>query len=400
MFIFENLKMALESIKSNKMRSFLTMLGIIIGIASVIIIVSVGAGAQNYITSQFESVGSTMVILNVDEKEASESDYFTMEDIHALKDMADYVYTVTPLYQTYGDATFKDQNREVLVAGGFEGVESLDNVELVSGRFYNSDDVLSSRKVAVIDEITARKFFGTTDVVGMDINVTVWEDRMVLKIVGVSKSQMGEFASDLRPGVIYMPISTFIEVTNLDNTFKQVYMQSTDRAYTEIMGNTAVSFMEGRHSNRGRNIYTAQNMLGEMDMITNILGLVQTFITAVAAISLLVGGIGVMNIMLVSVTERTREIGIRKALGAKTNSILFQFLTESAILTFIGGLIGLGIGFLGAVGLSSLAGITPVFTMQAILFTLAFSAGVGLFFGIYPAKKAAQLHPIEALRHD
>lgn len=400
MRIFEYVKMSWDSIKSNKMRSFLTMLGIIIGIASVIIIVSVGSGAENFITGQFEEIGSTIVMLNVDLSEALNDDRLTLEDVRALQGMADYVKVVTPLYQSGGTAAFRDKTKDMQIAGGNEGVELIDNVELVAGRFYTADDTLAGRSVVVIDENTANHFFGNTDVIGMELSFNTRQARMRLTIVGVSKSQGGQFIDFDMPGIAYMPITTYIEATDADKTFSMIYMQATDRDHTEIMGNSAVSFLEGRHNNRGRDVYKASNMLAQMDMITSVLGLIQTFVAAVAAISLVVGGIGVMNIMLVSVTERTREIGIRKALGARTSLILFQFLTESAILTLIGGIIGLVIGFLGSFAISSIAGITPVFTLQAIIFTLVFSASVGIFFGIYPAKQAARLHPIEALRHD
>ena len=158
--------------------------------------------------------------------------------------------------------------------------------------------------------------------------------------------------------------------------------------------------LEARHNNAGRSIYYSQDLSSQLDMINDVMGLVTNFIAAVAAISLMVGGIGVMNIMLVSVTERTREIGIRKSLGAKTNAILLQFLTESTIITLIGGLIGLVFGVIGAYIFCTIGGFPPVFTPISIIGTVLFSAGVGIIFGVYPAKKAAQMSPIEALRHD
>ncbi len=400
MFFKENLKMALESIKSNKMRSFLTMLGIIIGISSVIVIVSAGGGAQQYMMSQFESVGTTTVIVSVDSKKALDSEYITLDDISALSEMADYIKGATPLVQFYGEAIYKDKSMDTLICGGTKDVQSLNAVEMVSGRFFTEADDLSQKNVVVIDELLAQKFFGTTDVVGMDLDLYLWDQRAKLQIVGVCASTYGEFYMEGLPGTAYLPLHTLLSISNMDNTFGSVYLQTTGKEYTETAGNTAVRLLESRHGNRGRDVYTPQNMLAQMDMINDALNLVQTFVAAVAAISLVVGGIGVMNIMLVAVTERTREIGIRKSLGARTNAILFQFLTESAILTLIGGLIGLALGYLGSFVFCTFAGITPLFTPSTIIMTVLFSAGVGIFFGIYPARKAARLHPIDALRHD
>lgn len=399
MLLKENLNMAIKSILSNKMRSFLTMLGIIIGISSVIVIVASGRGAERYMMSQFEQVGNTTVQITLNTKKATDQDRISLEDIKAIKERVPNVKAVTPSVQDWGSAGSGENTKDAIVVGGTNDMEHLGNVKMLSGRFFNEDEYLSGKNVAVIDEQMAKLAFGNIDVVGMKLDVFVRKARISLKIIGVAQAEAGSFNFPDMPGSVYLPVTTLTEATNSYKSFNMIYVMSDDSTKTEFVGNGAVSLLEGRHSNRGRDIYRAENLMKQIEMISNVIGIVQTFIAAVAAISLVVGGIGVMNIMLVAVTERTREIGIRKSLGAKTKAIMMQFLTESAILTLIGGFIGLLLGVLGAYGFCSFAKIQPVFTLGTIVGTLLFSASVGIFFGIYPAKKAAQLRPIEALRH-
>lgn len=400
MLIKEYIKMAMDSIRTNKMRSLLTMLGIIIGIASVITIIAAGDGAQAYMRSQFEAVGTTSVIISVNEKNSGPSDKITDEDLQALVNMADYVKGVSPEIGGWGTAEFREKEIEVTMMGGTESMETLAGINMLNGRFFSSSDNLSGRDVCIIDTNVAQKFFGTTDVIGMEIDLTIGQNKRTLQIIGVAQSPYGDFYVDGMPGQVAVPLPVALALVEQDPVYSMVYLQATSKEMTDTMGNAAINLLEARHGNRGRDIYFAQNLNAQVDMINDMMGLVQGFIVTVAAISLLVGGIGVMNIMLVAVTERTREIGIRKSLGAKTNAILFQFLTESAIITLIGGIIGLFIGVAGAFIFCSIAGITPVFTPYSIGFSLLFSAAVGIFFGIYPARKAARLNPIEALRHE
>ena len=406
MNLLDNLKMAIFSIRSNKMRSFLTMLGIIIGISSVIMILGVGEGAKQWMVGSVEQVGATTVSLSVDGKNATDEDYITFDDLEAIKQKVPHIKYMSPQYGYWGSVSYKAKDNDAIIYGCSNSFDQFGGIEMAAGRFFSEKDYLSQRNVIVIDEDAAQKFFGNVNVVGMSVDVNLWGERMKLKVVGVAKNPNGNFRYEGQPFYLYMPITTLFTNTGSDPTLSDVYLMSDDREYTEEMGNAARALLESRHGNRTRNVYTVQSLMGQVDQINSMLNIFTTFIGAVAAISLLVGGIGVMNIMLVAVTERTREIGIRKSLGAKTPSIMQQFLTESVILTLIGGFIGLLLGAIGADAIgnvvSSLAGdtITPVISVNQVLLALGFSSAVGIFFGIYPARKAAKLTPIDALRHE
>lgn len=405
MIFQEYFKMAIHSIRSNMMRSLLTMLGIIIGIASVITILAAGDGVRSYMNTQLEAVGTNTVIISMDTEEGTDSDHISSEDLTALADMnPEMVQAVTPVLSGFGTANFRRSTMSATIAAGTPGLETVQGVSMLTGSFYSESDNLSARNVCVIDDLMAQKFFGTTDVLGMEISLEYQDNLRTYRIVGVCQSPYGDFATadmmDYLPGTVYIPLNSALTLFNKEEQYESVYMISTDKSYNDAMGDLAIRTLEARHNNAGRDVYYAQNLSTQVDMINDIMGMITNFIVAVAAISLLVGGIGVMNIMLVSVTERTREIGIRKALGAKTNAILMQFLTESTIITLIGGIIGLIIGLIGGTLFAVIGGFPPVFTPTSILFTILFSAGVGIVFGVYPAKKAAQMSPIEALRHD
>lgn len=405
MNILENMKMALSSIVSNKMRSFLTMLGIIIGISSVIAVVSLGQGGQNTITSEFEKIGSASVTIRVKTTDAEPSDYITFEDVRQIKDKIPYIRYATPVIQKQGNASTEKKSKMAIIIGGSSDVFNIQNTELLYGRYFSDVDYLEGKAVVVIDDASARSFFGMDDAVGKTLDIGPRTAKKKVTVIGVVKGQFdmfGDMAGDdsAIPAMAYMPATFATQLFSEDNVTDQMIVMADKKENTESAGNVAKSMLENRHGNRARDVYKAESVLKQLDQVNKVLGIFTTFIAAVAAISLLVGGVGVMNIMLVSVTERTREIGIRKAIGARMGNIMFQFLTESVIISCIGGILGLLLGIAGAYGMGRFAGITPSVSPTTIITAILFSSAVGIFFGIYPARKAARLDPIEALRYE
>lgn len=402
MNLIENFKMAIDSILSNKLRSFLTMLGIIIGISSVITIVSLGQGGQKSITGEFEKIGSSNVSIKINAEKANASDYFTSEDIRQIKEKISSIKYATPQIQKRGNVSTENKSKTAVITGGSEDMLYCQNYEITYGRFFNNQEYAEGKPVAVIDETSAKSIFGYADVVGMSINIGSNISPKKAKIVGVYKMDFNMFGSsnDNVPSFPIIPSSFLQTLYPDDSAIDTIIITANSKEDTESAGNAAKNMLQNRHENRERDIYQAENVLKQLDQVNKVLGIFTAFIGAVAAISLIVGGIGVMNIMLVSVTERTREIGIRKAVGATTKNILLQFLTESIIISLIGGLMGMAFGIIGAYIIGSFAEITPVLSPEVVIGAILFSSAVGIFFGIYPAKKAASLDPIEALRYE
>ena len=403
MNFLESFKMAISSILSNKMRSFLTMLGIIIGISSVITIVSLGKGGQNYITEQFAKIGANTVSLTIDSSKVEQkSDYYTLDDVKQIKNRVDTVKYISPNVSKNGIARTDTKTKTAVISGVNTDYALLSNVEIVYGRFLNDREVAEGKSVAVIDQITAKALFGTDDVVGKSFKLGPAASSKSAMVVGVSKasSLFGGGGSDGMPAFVTVPVTFLETIYSTDFNISTISITATSQETSEQAGNEALRIIQARHDNKTANLYKADNSFKQLDTINQVLGTFTTFISAVAAISLLVGGIGVMNIMLVSVTERTREIGIRKAIGATTQAILFQFLTESVILSLIGGLIGMTLGIVAAQVIGSFVNITPSVSIIVVIETILFSSAVGIFFGIYPARKAAKLNPIDALRYE
>ena len=403
MNIFESVKTALESIKANKMRAFLTMLGIIIGISSVITIVSLGQGGQSAITGEFAKLGAASVTVKVSGSNAQSTDYISLEDVKQIKEKIESIKYASPSFQLQGTVFSEKDSKNAYMRGGSPDLAYINNTEITFGRYFNEKEYEQGSAVGIIDETDAIALFGYADVVGESIKIGQGTLMKKMTIVGVEKgisSPFGNGRNSGKPIIVTAPV-TFLS-TLQSNEFKisSITVVADSQDNSESVGNGTIKMLESRHNNRGKEIYSADNALAMLDQINSVLGIFTAFISAVAAISLLVGGIGVMNIMLVSVTERTREIGIRKAVGATTKIILMQFLIESVILSLIGGILGMILGIAGAEIIGSFAGITPVISITSIVGSILFSSAVGVFFGIYPAKKAAELDPIDALRYE
>ncbi|MCM1252026.1 MAG: ABC transporter permease [Clostridium sp.] len=403
--IWEYIKIALMNIKSNKGRSVLTMLGIIIGIASVIMIMAIGNGVKGQINDELESIGSGLIELYLDTTLDTTTMRFAQEDFDLIMDKVDHVKGATPVMGGWGTANGPKGNFEARVMGGNEGLQyySANGGSIIKGRYFSKSDADSANRVCVIPESSAVLLFGTTDVVGMSFEVTLYGISQELTITGIREDSATSIVNSASAS--YVTLELPISVMGNDyyfytDEFSDIAIFADSTEYCTEVAQNAVRLLENKYDARGEGQIIVQSISDMSAEYDSILSIVTLFISFVAAISLLVGGIGVMNIMLVSVTERTREIGIRKALGARTGSILLQFLAEAGIITLLGGLIGIVIGILGGSLICSIVGVTARTQVSTIIGATLFSSAVGIFFGIYPAKKAAKLSPIEALRHE
>lgn len=412
--MIEYVKIALMNIRSNKGRSFLTMLGIIIGISSVILIVSAGNGFKVGISGQLDAlVGGYIQIYAEVPSDEAESIMFNNDDIEAIYEKVPHVKGASDIWRfgANGSAQTTKGTFSVAPMFGNEAMQFYDNAPIIKGRYFNKNESQSAAKVCVINERGAKKLYGTTDVIGLDLSMSMWGVTEDFTIVGVKKDD-DSLAKQMTMGT-YGDVSMEIPLPLLEalygfyaDEFSSFIIFADSSEYVTDIARQVKNLLEARYNVRGKEYIQAYDMASQVGMISDILNYVTIFIMLVAGIALIVGGIGVMNIMLVSVTERTKEIGIRKALGAKTGSILFQFLMEAVIITLIGGFVGIVLGVLGAKGICSIAagmgmsGMKAVIDPKVVLAASGFSSLIGIFFGIYPARKAARLSPIEALRHE
>lgn len=397
----ENFKIAIESIKSNKLRSFLTMLGIIIGVSSVITIISLGKGGKEVVTGKLEKIGSSTVQIKVDNSRAKKKDYIKLEDINEIKEKGEFVKAITPTVMRVGICKVDNKEKSIYVNGVTSDYKYIENAEIIQGRYFTEKECVEGKAVVVIDEFTAKSLFGYKEVVGENILIGTSNNLKKLIIIGVTKSPG---YMDAAP-VEHIPAIATVPKNSLDNIFgkseiESIFLLAKSKEDIEAASNEAINIISARHNNREKELYIGEKIIKQVEEINKVIDIFSSFISAVAGISLLVGGIGVMNIMLVSVTERTKEIGIRKAVGATTKSILLQFLTEAMIVSLIGGIIGLIVGITSAFLVGSIMRVIPKVTFLHIFLVIIFSSAVGIFFGIYPAKKAAQLDPIDALREE
>ena len=404
----EYVKMALYNIRENKGRSFLTMLGIIIGISSVITIVSIGSGLKADVMSSTETKS---VAVMTDPEKSANTQLITWEDVQALKtQLGTQVTGVVNTTQVIGTVETRK--------GSFDAYLTLTTPDeeydplqypIIRGAYFTEDDVENGSAACVLDRGSALYLFGTDDIIGMDLDVQIEDSLQTFQVKGVRDQDTEVMAANEEAMEMFgMEMPVFLEVpyTASENwgeepeNFSSLTLYLAEGAEENKVAKEAVQLLDSRHRNEGEELFIKQQPLDMTEAMGSILDGVTAFVAFVAGISLLVGGIGVMNIMLVSVTERTREIGIRKALGARTTSIIVQFLCESAIISGIGGIIGilLGAGTAGVISALEIGGLSARLSPAAVMLTTCFSCGVGIVFGIYPARKAARLSPIEALR--
>ncbi len=399
MNFFESVSSAFSSIMGNKMRSILTALGIIIGVAAVIMITAIGMGFQQSVRDDFEKLGLDGLYINVRyDKEVKFSDYLKLEDCDLIKQHPNVSY-VAPSFSSVGSAHLKneEETERLYITGTNDKYRFVQNIELKHGRFLTQNDVDNRSQVIVIDENLSKKVFGRANGVGGKIKVEFWFGSVDLTVVGITKSEeYGVMFNMSSEG--FVPVTTMMDLWGGAITIDTIYVMTKNK---EIMDTTALELnklLEISHNTK--DVYNVNRIFQGVDTIYQVLDGITAFVGLVAFISLIVGGIGVMNIMLVTVTERTREIGIRKSLGATNGNIRFQFLVEAMILTGIGGIIGIIIGYAGAFGIGTAFKINPSIDVLIVLVSVVVSCGIGVCFGVYPAGKAAKLDPIEALRYE
>jgi putative ABC transport system permease protein len=403
--ILENMKSSLRNVFASKMRALLTMLGIIIGIGSVIMIMSVGAGSQVTMNEQFEAMGLGRINVSVasNNQNISKSDLMTIKDFNALSENPDVKY-IAAIYTANADIKLFDQTKtkRAALTGVYGGYKDITNANVLYGRYLVDNDNELATKVAVIHDTTAVNVFGVADesVIGQGISIPTFRGVQKYTVVGIvanPNAAMERMYGDQFPETIILPIVTLQRLFGTSQV-SQISAIVHNPSKSEAVATALTRRLDILHGTTEK--YYAQNTMSIMDQINALTSMLTGFISAVAAISLLVGGIGVMNIMLVTVTERTREIGIRKSIGARRRDIRTQFLIEAVILTALGGALGLALGYGGGSIIGRLLDISPVVTLSSVLLAVIISCGIGIVFGVYPASKAAKLDPIEALRYE
>ncbi|HEX8960854.1 MAG TPA: ABC transporter permease [Geobacteraceae bacterium] len=406
--LWQSLLIAIRALRVNKMRAILTMLGIIIGIAAVIAMVAIGSGASKMISDQIASIGSNLLLVIPGSVTsgglrtgAGGTPTLTFDDAKAIKAECPSVGEVAPTVRGSAQVVFGNQNWSTVVMGVTPEMLTVRDWPLVAGRNISPSDVDGATKVCLIGQTVAENLFGSADPVGKIVRVKKIPFTVIGMLEHKGQSPQGQDQDD----VIYIPLTTAqrkVFGSQFPNSVGAMMIQARNAEVLKKAEDEVTALLDQRHRispSRERD-FTVRNLSEILAVSEQSSKVMSLLLGAVASISLVVGGIGIMNIMLVSVTERTREIGIRMAIGAKQRDILLQFLTEAVLLTTCGGIIGMGAGVAGAMVVARLMQWPTLISTQAIVIAFLFSAGVGVFFGFYPARKAAGLNPIDALRYE
>ena len=398
---------ALESLSSNKVRTALTMLGIVIGVGAVIAMLAIGAGTEQAIVGEIEGIGTNLLFVRTNNEDVTNPRPLTLRDAEALNDpvFAPSIAAAAPIVQGQAEVTYAGQVTTASLVGVTEDYIEVQNVELSEGEFFSSVQVNGIASAVILGANVAEELFGRSDgLVGETVRVGGQPFRVIALLKKEGGSQFGSGDDQ-----IMVPLTTAqarLIPGAVKNEVSMIYVSAITSDAVIAAENEASLILRDRHNIKlAEDDFSIMSQEMFLDMASTVTGVFTVFLGGVAGISLLVGGIGIMNIMLVSVTERTKEIGLRKAVGAKRKDIMTQFLIESSLLSLLGGAIGIVLGWLLALGVGKIAEasdfmLDPIITLNAVLLATLFSAAVGLFFGIYPASRAAQLEPIEALRSD
>ncbi|HEY5975105.1 MAG TPA: ABC transporter permease [Geobacteraceae bacterium] len=406
--LWQSLLIAMRALRVNKMRALLTMLGIIIGIAAVIAMVAIGSGARKMISDQISSIGSNLILVIPGSTTSGGlrsgfggTPTLTSDDAKAIKAECPSVGDVAPTVRGSAPVVYGNQNWSTIVMGATPELLTVREWPLVSGRNISQSDVDGAVKNCLLGQTVADNLFGDADPVGKIVRIK----KVPFTVIGLlgrkGQSPQGQDQDD----VVFIPLRTAqrkLFGSQFPNTVGAMMIQAKSAEVLKKAEEEVIALLDQRHRigpsrERDFSVRNLSEILAVSEQSSKVMSIL---LGAVASISLIVGGIGIMNIMLVSVTERTREIGIRMAIGAKQRDILLQFLTEAVLLTTCGGIIGMGLGVAGAIAVARFMNWPTLISTEAIVIAFLFSAGVGVFFGFYPARKAAKLNPIEALRYE
>ena len=400
----ESFLMAWASLVANKLRSLLTMLGIIIGVAAVIALVSIGNGVKQDIEDSISSLGSNLLVVlpgaprtpgarpsQGSMKSLKISDYEAIAKLEGVK-------AASPMTNGSYVVIYQNKNWTTSVAGVNANFQDVNNWTMTSGRFFSDKNVQNRERVAVVGQTVVKNLFADEDPVGKEIRVK----NIPFRVIGVLKSKGNGTMGNDQDDTVLIPYTTSMERVEGIDYLRRVYVVAKDDEGIDRLQADIENLLRVRHNIKDTNLddFNIQNMKSIMETVAQTTGTFTLFLGAVAAISLVVGGIGIMNIMLVSVTERTREIGVRKALGATYNVIVTQFLIEAIVISLMGVFIGIAFGIGASKVIGMVSGMSTIVSVPTIIMSFAFSMAIGLIFGIYPARKAAKLNPIDALHYE
>ncbi|MBD5402202.1 FtsX-like permease family protein [bacterium] len=402
------LKMATVSLKINKMRSMLTSLGIIIGVSAVIIMLAVGSGASKKIAKDMESMGSNLLMIRSASAKSGgvrmgsgTRPTLTMKDAAAIEAKSRGILAIAPYSSEGKQITYGNQNWSTTVGGTTMPYFMIRNYEIESGRGFLPEDNKNSTKVAILGQTVSTELFGDVEPIGKTIRI----GNVPFKVVGLLKAKGSSGMGQDQDDMVFIPITTAqrkVFGTDFPGTVSMIAVQAQNDEVISLAEEDITEILKERHhiGKNQENDFEIRNLAEMQETIKSATKTMSLLLGAIAGVSLIVGGIGIMNIMLVSVTERTKEIGIRMAIGAKGSDIRFQFLIESFLLSMAGGLIGVFVGVVGALLMQKFAGMNIAITLESILLSMGFSAAIGIGFGYYPAYKASLLNPIDALRYE
>lgn len=400
----ESFLMAWASLIANKLRSLLTMLGIIIGVAAVIALVSIGNGVKQDIEDSISSLGSNLLVVMPGaprtpgvRPSAGSMKTLKVSDYEAIAKL-DGVKAASPMTNGSYVVIYQNKNWTTSVSGVNANFLDVNNWTMTSGRFFSDKNVQNRERVAVVGQTVVKNLFADEDPVGKEIRVK----NIPFRVIGVLKSKGNGTMGNDQDDTVLIPYTTSMERVEGIDYLRMVYVVAKDDEGIDRLQADIENLLRVRHNIKDTNLddFNIQNMKSIMETVAQTTGTFTLFLGAVAAISLVVGGIGIMNIMLVSVTERTREIGVRKALGSTYSVIVTQFLIEAVVISLMGGFIGIAFGIGASKVIGMVSGMSTVVSVPTIIMSFAFSMAIGLIFGIYPARKAAKLNPIDALHYE